>query len=428
MTDRRRNPAVLAALVALALVASACTASATSTPTTTGHTSPPSTSAAPPPTTAPAAVPVPAAYPTAYQRLSGQLDAYQAAVSAMPDYRSSDPSTPAFVAGAELLAANGNRQAQLLAPGTLTAVDQELDALKRLGVTGVTIGVKLPLLLPQFEPQAVAYANFYASVAAAVRSRGMFMDVELGGLFCGTVYATCSFAYPKTVDGWAQLTAQQATTVIDRMHPDVVDLMSEPNTEAILTGIHALATLPGVVQFVTTTLTAIGPHAGTELGAGAASWFPASFDQAIAATPVDVLIDHIYPIGPTVAQTLVATAAIAHTTHKPLVVDEVGLYKGTPTAGGNVEQSSNEGRVDAYSFWQPLDQRFLSITRLWAQKADVAYASVFWSNQLFAYATWTPQLESAPPQQTLAALDQAAAGAMAAGAATDAGRTWTGKN
>lgn len=417
MTIHRRNQLVFPSLLVLALATSACVSSGRSAPTTTR-----------PPVPSTAVAPVPADYEAAYQRLSGQLDAYQAAVTSMPDYRASDPDTPPFVTGAELLAANGNRQSVLLAPSTLTSVDRELDALEKLGVTGVTVGVKLPLLLPQFEPQAAAYANFYASVARSVHDRGMFLDVELGGLFCGTIYSTCSFAYPTTVDGWAQLTAQQATTVIARMHPDVLDLMSEPNTEANLTGIAGLATRSGLVQFVDSTLVAIGPHAGTELGAGAASWFPVSFDQAIAATPVDVLIDHIYPIGPTVAQTLVATAAVAHAAHKPLVVDEVGLYKGTPTAGGNVSQSSNEGRVDAYSFWEPLDQRFLSITRQWSQKADVAFTSVFWSNQLFAYATWTPQLEAAPPGQTLTALDEEAARAMAAGRATSAGRTWVGRD
>lgn len=419
MTNHRRSQFVLPLLLVLALATSACLMPVTVATTTTSTTTRPTTPPVPP-------APVPAAYQAAYQRLSGQLDAYQAAVGSMPDYRSSDPGTPPFVAGAELLDANGNRQSQLLAPGTLTSVDQELDALQKLGVTGVTVGVKLPLLLPQFEPQAAAYAAFFASVASAVRSRGMFLDVELGGLFCGTVYSTCSFDYPTTVDGWAQLTAQQATTVIDRMHPDVIDLMSEPNTEANLTGIAALGTQSGVLQFVNSALAAIGPHAGTEIGSGAASWFPASFDQAIVATPVDVLVDHIYPTDPTVAQTLVATAAIAHAAHKPLVVDEIGLYKGTPTAGGNVSQSSDEGRVDAYSFWEPLDARFLSITRQWSQKADVAFTSVFWSDQLFAYATWTPELESAPAQQTLTVLDQDAAQAMAAGTATGAGRTWVG--
>ncbi len=69
-------------------------------------------------------------------------------------------------------------------------------------------------------------------------------------MFCGTIYATCSYTYPSTVAGWAQLTAQQARTVIDQVRPDYLNLISEPNTEANPTGIKELATLAGFKQMV----------------------------------------------------------------------------------------------------------------------------------------------------------------------------------
>jgi hypothetical protein len=78
----------------------------------------------------------------------------------------------------------------------------------------------------------------------------------------------------------------------------------------------------------------------------------------------------------------------------------------------------------AYSFFEPLDQRFLAITREWSQKADVAYTSPFWSMQLFSYVTWTPQLEAGTVDGTLALLDQAASSAMAQGRYTATGLAW----
>jgi hypothetical protein len=358
------------------------------------------------------------------QHLTTQLDDYQAAVDAMPDYRGGDPSVPPFVPAAELLDANGNRQGALLQPGALGLVDQELDAFKALGLTGVTIGVKLPLLLSQFTTHAARYADFYAAVATQARDRGFTIDVELGGLFCGTVFSACSYAYPTTVSGWAQLTAQQARIVIDRVHPNYLDIMSEPNTEANLTSIKALQSLSGVTQFVRDALREIGPHGTTEIGAGAASWFPISYDRAIATTGVDVLMEHIYPLSPGITQTITATAALAHQVHKPLVADEVWLYKGTTTATGNVTASGNESKLDAYSFFEPLDERFLTITRQWSMKADVAYTSPFWSMQLFSFVTWTPQLEAGSANQALALLDQAAAGAMTQGRFSAPGLAW----
>jgi len=212
-------------------------------------------------------------------------------------------------------------------------VEGELDAFQRLGVTGVTIGIKLPLLLSQYTPRAANYADFYAAVARQARERGFTIDVELGGLFCGTAFSTCSYNYPSTVAGWAQLSAEQAKIVIARVHPDFLDILSEPNTEANLTKIPALETQAGVVEFINDTLAGIGAHRSTEIGAGAASWFPISYDEAIARTGVNVLVEHIYPLSPQISATIVATAELANQVHKPIVADEVWLYKGTTTLG-----------------------------------------------------------------------------------------------
>ena len=383
-------------------------------------------------TTSPASLPapsgqVPLPYIATYQRLSTQLNTYGAAVNAMPDYRSRGSSAPRFVAAAELLDANGNQQGKLLEPGAMSAVERELTALKNLGVRGVTIGIKLPLLLARFTPLASKYANFYAAVAKQAHARGFTIDVELGGLFCGTVFSTCSYAYPRTIAGWATLTAEQARIVIARVHPNYLDILAEPNTEAELTSIGALGTLSGVVQFVTATLAQIRARGATKIGAGAASWFPVSWDRAISKTSVNVLIEHIYPLSPAIVQTITATAALAHQTHKPLVADEVWLYKSTPSLTGGVTASGDEAKSDAYSFFEPLDEKFLSITRQWSAKADVAFASAFWSEQLFTYAAWTPQLEAGPTAETLAVLNEQTVGAWANGTYSASGLTWAGR-
>jgi len=36
-------------------------------------------------------------------------------------------------------------------------------------------------------------------------------------------------------------------------------------------------------------------------------------------------------------------------------------------------------RQDTFSFWEPLDARFLAITANWARKAGAVYVSAFWS-------------------------------------------------
>jgi hypothetical protein len=369
--------------------------------------------------------PVPAKYKREYNQTAADLTAYEQAIAAMPTYST----TPAngrtgFV---ELLDANGNRQAALLKPTAMTGVNQSLDAFKRLGVGGVVIGVKLPLLLPQYTPQAAQYTQFFAKAADAARARGFVVDVELGPLFCGTDYAHCSYHYPTTPAGWAKLTAQQARTVIDSVHPDYLDLISEPSTEAILTGIKSLQTLNGFRTFVSDTVNAIGIHGSTKLMAGAASWFPATFDQSIVGSGIDGLVTHVYPATAGTAANLVATSRVAHNAGLPIIADEVWLYKGSATASGSVQASNEQGALNCFSFWEPLDVRFIRATREWATKTGSPLMSGFWSWLAFAYSTWTPALDAKSSPQIQAQNYEAAASALSKGKYTDTGLALVGR-
>ena len=375
-------------------------------------------------TVAPAVVP--AKYQALESQVSGDLSGYESAIAKMAPLGKT-ATTGSNVGWAELLAANGNRQDALLAPTEMTTIDQTLDAFKRLGVGGVVLGIKMPLLLSSFEPKADQYAAFYATVADHARARGFQIDVELSALFCGTIYAQCSYQYPNSPTGWADLTAQQARIVIDRVHPEWLDLLSEPNTEVQLTGIKELGTIAGLTQFVTSAVNAIGAHGGTKLVAGAASWYGPTYDQALVKTPIDGLVTHIYPASATTAANLIATAKIAHDAGKPLIADETWLYKGQPTISGGVAASNEQGALCTYSFWQPLDVRFFRATRQWATKAGVPLISGFWSQLAFAYLTWTPTLDAQPPAQQLAASTQAAQTAASDNTTTQTGNALVGR-
>ena len=155
------------------------------------------------------------------------------------------------------------------------------------------------------------------------------------------------------------------------MHPDWLDLISEPNTEASLTRIGALGTIAGLTEFVTTAAQAIGPHGSTKVVAGAASWYGPAYDEALVHTPIDGLVTHIYPANASTAANLIATAQIAHDAGKPILADEIWLYKGTTTLSGSVAASNDQGALCTYSFWEPLDVRFMNAVRQWAAKAGV---------------------------------------------------------
>lgn len=364
---------------------------------------------------------IPAKYQDLYANLGADLDAYQSAVDAMPD---ASKGAAQVVAAAELLPANGNRLDQLLAPATLSAVDAWLDRFHGLGIMGVTLGVKLPMLLPSFSPNSEAYTTFFATVADHARSRGMTVDVELGALFCDTVFASCTKPFDGNYAHFVDATVTEARVVIDRVRPNYLTILAEPTTEAALTGVRELLTPEGSARYVHDVLAGIGDRGSTKVGAGAASWMPSTYDQAILKEAVDYLDLHTYPMTPQIAATIVADTALARQAGKPIVADEVGLYKTDNPSPAGAATADTVYRLDNFAFFEPLDVRFLTITAAWAKKAGVAYASFYWAGQLFAYLPWTPDLDGLPYQSLTQQANQAITKAFQAGVLSALGRTW----
>ncbi len=423
MTIWRTRPRSAAAAV-LALAATACSSS---TPTgrvaasTTAATTPTATTPTTTATTPAPAAAVPAKYRSLYDTLARGLDAYQSAVDAM----ATAPANGVPVAATELLPANGNRLRQLLAPGTVRAVDAWLDRLRSLGLRGVTVGVKVPMLLPQFGTDGEAYTRFFTAVVQHAHARGMVVDVELGALFCGTAYAQCSFSFHGSYAEFVDATIAQARIVIDRIRPDNLTILSEPTTEVALTGVRGLGTVDGTARYVHDVVAGIGDRHGVKVGAGAACWLAPAYNQAILQEHVDYLAMHIYPMNAHIAANLVADTTAARKAGLPVVADEVGLYKTADRSGAGPATASQVFRIDTFSFFEPLDVRFAKITATWAKKAGVSYVSPFWSGQLFSYLVWSPQHDTESFAQLMATFDAAVRAAFTAGQLTRYGRTWT---
>ena len=369
-----------------------------------------------------AAAPVPPKYQALYSDLSNQLDNYSHAVTAMPTTRRHG-SAP-LVRGVELLDANANRGTALFGPTVLSNVSRDIAHFKAAGVTGLTLGIKLPYLLSSYSgADAGRYLTFYEAVASMIRSHHMTVDVELSAAFCGTAYSSCSFTFPNAVAGFATLTAQQARIVMSKIHPDYLTLISEDTTDAVLSKDPTLDTVAGSAAFVSQALSQIGPHPGVSVGAGAATWEPPAFNQALLKLPIDYLDLHIYPVGPTEVSNLITDTALAKAAHKPVMADEVWLYKDISPTGNPTGTAVSE--LNDFSFFAPLDARFATITQQWATKAGAVYDSAFWSWQLFGYATWTPTLDSASYDKLSVVADIDAIEAMVAGQVTLFGQDWT---
>jgi hypothetical protein len=298
---------------------------------------------------------------------------------------------PRIVFGAELPIVNANRGTALLNPATVPANYQYLQALKRLGVRGVTMAISYPVLIPSF-PDHDRYLAVYRQVAAQVRQLGMTLDVESHVIFTDTTYSTIKFDFSKVP--YARFESEMhgmIQTIIDQLHPTYLNVLGEPDTMTRLTGYRQVSDLAGSVQYLQTVLAGI-KRGKTLIGAGNGTWLSPDYAQSFAALPsIDFIALHFYPLTTGTMRNAMAMVQAAQQHHKRVIMDELWLYKSTGSRAASTSPRQGIGstadvfRLDHFSFWQPQDQQYLDILARFARAEGIEYISPFWSMYFFGY-------------------------------------------
>jgi len=334
--------------------------------------------------------PVPTQYQAQYARIQAEVGAFASQVGTPPKHS-------ATTIGTELLAANGNIGSRLLRPSAITGVTTELDALSALGVEGVTVDVSFPLLLPTTSGSS-GYLSFYERVAELVGAHHMVLSVEENPIFSGTPLTSLSIGYAGlTIDTYATEQHAQAQLIIDNVHPKYLSLLDETDTFSDTLGVD-LNTPAAAVQVMNDELRGLNRD-DTLVGAGTGTWTTPAIDQALLTyTSIDYLGVHVYPLGPVQAANLKTDVAAAKSADKRLVMDETWLDKPTASgaAGAGPQGAPEELKIKSYSFWEPLDVKYLSAMVKYVRTQGFAYVSLFdGARAFFGYLTWSPQLEAA---------------------------------
>jgi hypothetical protein len=371
------------------------------------------------------APPSSAAVPPQYQYLYATLSKHLAYWEGRLESEHTEPAgSPTFAA--ELLPSNGNRGAALLEPMTIVAVRLYLDRLQELGVEGVTVQISDPLLWLDY-PQNDAYADFFGDVADEVHDRGLVLLVETGPAFSGTAFSSLDFDWSAVTlqDYWAGRRAQLVRLARD-IRPDYLSIGSEPGTEAMLTGLSF--SVDDYLAFVREVADAVDRGLGMRLGAGSGSWEDPEYARRLAAEPsLDFLGVHVYPLtnGTTDYLDRASKAiALARESGKEVVLGETWLYKATAQElADGLDYSSIYAR-DAYSFWQPLDARFVELMAGLARAWGVDYASFFWSGFFFGYLEYEEGMTDLPLPSLLRRLNQVQSGNIQAALLSDTGRRY----
>jgi hypothetical protein len=339
---------------------------------------------------------VPEHYRDLFAELQERLSAFE--------QQTAPPKTTALrptVFAIELTAANANRGEALLAPRTRQGVGLNLDAFQALGAVGVTVATSFPILARDF-PRSPEYLAFYKSVVEEVRRRGLRLHLKTGAAFVDPVFGHSpagQFFQRLTPESYLRQKRQMVETILRELKPDYLTIDNEPDTTQKNTGLdYSPDRYLEYLRAVTKGL----ERGRTKIAAGAGTWSPLVYFERLAAEPgIDCIDLHVYPVNRDfLTGRVVAAAELARRHGKGLIVGEAWLYKVRGRELGSVDFSYPAifGR-DIFSFWAPLDARFITALGRWAQAQPAEFVSFFWAQHLFGYVDYVPKMEQVSPAE-----------------------------
>jgi hypothetical protein len=354
-------------------------------------------------TTTTAAVPVPSAYQALYSELSSEMGDFEGTLS----QKSAGATQPVFAT--DLLLANGN-----VGPGLLTQANMNnnitlLNRLQAMGFKGVVIAIKFPLLKPDF-PNSAGYLSFYQQIINECHKRGMKVLVECGAIFSGTAYSSVTVDWTQyTTQSFLQGLENQLLLVAAQVRPDYLTLANEPETDELLTG---LSMSPSVwANFIADTVSKVDRSHGILVGAGTGTWENPAYINGLFNMPgLDYIDLHIYAMNTDGEwlQRALDWATQARTAGKRVTISECWLWKASPAELGSSGIAVNDEIMDrdAYSFWEPLDARYLQDMMKLARVTGMDFASFFWMRNFFAYLDYGPATQNLTTQALNTLLNQ----------------------
>jgi hypothetical protein len=322
---------------------------------------------------------IPSEYQPLYKDISRRLEAFDTYL----DSHQNETKTN-LIFGAELLPANGHMGEKLLTEENYEGTLAYLDSLQLLGVQGVKIAISYPLLAPDF-PNSDRYLEYYKNVAQELRKRDMKILVAIGNLLPDPSFTDLTVSFSNlNFEKYRQTKRQIAERIIKEIHPDYLTIANEPSTEAMATGLKV--TVPEFTDTVRYILNGLD-RSGVLVGAGTGTWNHLDYVKSLARdTSLDYIDIHIYPAN--FLEQAITIADIARAHNKRLIIGEAWTYKVYDSELGDLGDIATQAKIfgrDVYSFWEPLDSRFLEILVKLANYKGYEFISPFWSKYFFSY-------------------------------------------
>ncbi|MGA8848274.1 MAG: hypothetical protein WB564_00395 [Dehalococcoidia bacterium] len=326
--------------------------------------------------------PIPEEYQAVYDELETEMAHFEVTLNETWDH-----SLGQTIIATEEAYANGNIGEGLLSANTMENNRILLDNLQAMGVKGVVLAIKFPLLKPDFT-RSSEYLQFFKNIMVECHQRGMKVLVECGVIFAGTPYSPVEVNWSSyTTETFLQSLEDQLLLIAREIKPDYLTLANEPETEEALTKLTITPTIWS--DFIASTLQKIDRFGGLLAGAGTGTWENPSYINELFNMPgLDYIDLHIYPMN---KNAIYLDRALNYTIEaraggKLVTVSEAWLWKATPAELGNflgdTEKIMNR---DVYSFWYPLDEHFFQDIMNLADATKMDFVSFFWTRNLFSY-------------------------------------------
>lgn len=330
---------------------------------------------------------VPGEYQTLYPKLEGKLNNFIAKVD-----REWNGSKHPVVFSAGLITANPNYGDTLLTPQIWDMSVKYMDKLQKLGVKGITVDINFPLLDPNFRngEKYQQYLDFYKKLVSEIRKRNMTFNAEVQPVFPDYSSLPVKEYYESmTFDVYKQRVAAMLVIVAKELKPDYLTIENEPDTAEGNTGfpIGNLNNSLGMVNLFVDELKKSGVS-GVKYGAGFGTWqkdYKTWTEKYTEETDIDFLNIHFYPVDGDYLDRALTISDMAIQNGKGLAIHESWLYKWQSNESAGIAVSKDIYSRDAYSFWSPLDQKFVEALVKLAHYKKYEYISPFFSNYFFGY-------------------------------------------
>jgi len=328
------------------------------------------------------------------------------------------------VFGGQLNAADSHRGEELLSTEAFEDIVDSLDSIIQcLGRGGLTLNIYYPVISPSNE-SAGEYLDFYRRLATEIKDRGFKLIVATTNAYCTPTYNPLNVDYTGfTLDQYKQEKRLMVETIIRELQPDYLTIENEPTTQQ---GNVRLAFPPDVhTDIVNYVLNGLDRGA-TRIGVGLGTWEDLSYAESLAAnTSVDFISMHIYPIqGDRFIDRAIRIAETARSNGKGVAVDEAWLYKLSQNemiSGVGWEEAF---RRDAYSFWAPLDEMFLTALVKLSHYLEMEFISPIECMCYFYYIDYDPSCEDLDYTATAERQGQQTTLNLQAGILTTTGEKW----